>query len=85
MAKVSSAAAAEDFGSRPVGVGFADNRLGNLIIEARPPAVTLELVVRPVQRRVALAADECARVLQFGVFTRERTFGALAENHVFLV
>ena len=85
MTEVSSAAAAEDFGSHPVSVGLADDRLGNLVVKTRPSTVTLELVVGAVQRRMALAADEGARVLQVGVFPRERRFGALAKNHVLFV
>ena len=81
--KMSAAGRAEDLRAHPVRIRLAPDRPFDLIVEARPAAVGIELVARTVERRVAPPADVSAGGLVVGVLPGERTFSPLVNDNVF--
>ena len=56
MSQVSAAAGTSDFGTPAVGIRRAPHGTGDFVVDTRPAAPGIELVLRTVQRRTALAA-----------------------------
>ena len=61
VAQVAAAVGADDLGPAAIGVGDAPDAALDLVVEARPAAAAVELVLRAVERGVALPADVGAR------------------------
>ena len=81
VAQVAAAARAHDLVAVPVGVRLAPHRTRDLFVEAGPAAPRMELRLRTIERRVALAADVGPCGLVVGVLADERTLGALVHDH----
>src|SRR5262245_60464823 len=77
---VPAAIGADNLGAAAVGVCVALDRAGQLVVEAGPSAAAMELVFRPIERRVAAATNVRARVFLISVFTRERALGSLVQD-----
>jgi len=84
MAQVASASRALDLHSFAVRIGNATDRSGNLLVEGRPSAMGVELVVGPIERSPALLALVRPGAEIRLVLSRERRLGALVENHALL-
>ena len=80
MSQVAVAIVAHNFGAKAIRVEMTVDGAGDLVIEAGPAAMTVELVLGAVKRRVASPADERARFLPIGVLAGERPFCALADD-----
>ena len=77
MPQVAAAIPAHNFGAMSVRVLMTINGFGDLIIEAGPTAMAIELFVGSVKRRVAPSANKRARIFQIRVLAGEwllRTF-----------
>lgn len=79
MSKMTTAIMANDFGAVAVGVLVAIDRTRDLVIKARPTAMTVELVLGLVKRRIALSADKRPRIPQFCVLAGKGRLGAFAD------
>ena len=64
MAEVRVAGGAGDLGALPVRVLGALHGAGHLVVEARPAAMRIELVLRTVEGRLAAAADVGPRAFE---------------------
>ncbi len=84
VAEVAAARRAGDLRAPAVGVRCAMHGSGDLIVEARPPAIGFELVRRPVQRSIAAATDECPGLLEGNELTGEGTLGAFMDYNALL-
>lgn len=82
MPQVPAAVAAHDLCAISVCVEMSFYGPFDLIVETGPAAVAAELVRSLVQRRIALTADVCARILQIGVLSYTGPLGALLQNHI---
>lgn len=80
VAEVASAARAGDLRPVSVRVRRALHRAGDLVVEARPAAVGVELVLGPVQGRVAAPALVGPRGLVGDVFPAPRALRALVND-----
>ena len=83
VAKMSATVLAQNFNSATIGVGFAMDSAFDFVIETRPAATGMELVLRFVQRRIAATADVRAIGVVVGQFTRAGKFGPLVNDYVF--
>ena len=81
VAEVPVAIRAEDLDAVAVGVALAADGAGQFVVEARPAAVTVELVGRAIKRRVALAAEERARVGALRLLADVRSLGPFVQDH----
>ena len=63
MAKVSAAVVAEDFRPRTIQIGFPFDRIGDLVVKARPPAFAVEFGLGTIQWRIAAPTDVGAQDL----------------------
>src|SRR4051812_25769620 len=59
---------------------MADDGAGDLVVEARPATVAVELVLSGVQRRIAAGAKRSPRNLQRPVFTGKGPLGSLVHE-----
>ena len=85
MPQVSAAAGTGDFGTPAVGIRRAPHGTGDFVVETRPAAPGVELVLRTVQRRTALAATVNPLSAMLVITARKRRFGTLCRrSHVFL-
>ena len=81
VTEVASAPRALDFDPFAVRIGETADRSGDLLVEGRPTAMGVELVVRPIEGSPALLAFVRPGVEVRLVFARERRFGAFVEDH----
>ena len=81
MAQMTAATGAKNLRAVSVGIGCTPYRTGNRIVEARPAASGIELVLRTVQRRAALAAAIRALLVEAAVTAREGHFGGFVDNY----
>ena len=79
--KVPTAILAGDLDSLSVGVNFSMNRTFDFVVESRPTATAVELVVGLVKRVVASLANVGAFDEVIGVFTGESVLGAFVEQN----
>lgn len=80
MPQMRPAAGAGDLGAAAVGVGRAAYRTCDLVVEGGPAAPRIELVLRTVERRAALAAAVEAALAVLVVFSREGSLGSLVDD-----
>ena len=81
MPQVSAAAGTGDFGTPAVGIRRAPHGTGDFVVETRPAAPGVELVLRTVQRRTALAATVNPLSAMLVITARKRRFGTLVDDH----
>ena len=84
VAEVAAAVHAGDLGPVPVRVRRTKDRAGDLVVEARPAAVGIELVLGTVQRRVAATAVIGPRRFVGDIFAAPGHLGALVNDDAFL-
>lgn len=84
MAQVAITVRAAYFGPRAIGIGNAFNRSFDLLVEAGPTTSGMELVVGPVEFRIAAFADVGALLEIVVVLAAEGRFGTLVLNDVSL-
>ena len=80
MPEVAATVSAKNFDSPAVRVGFAFDGLFDFVVETRPTAPGMKLVLRALERCVAPAAD--VRTIPFGihVFARTRRLRPFAQD-----
>jgi hypothetical protein len=81
VAEMTTASGALYLHAFTVGVRKPADRPGNFLVERRPAAVGVELVVRPVEGCAALFTLVNSRRYGAFIFSRERRFGALVKDH----
>lgn len=84
MTEVGTAPSTLDLGAHAVRIGQTAHRARDLLVEARPSTVSIELVVRSIQWRVASLARVNPRRLMMFVLPRERSLRSLANDDPFL-
>ena len=82
MAEVTAAILADDFRAAAIGVGVAGDGVGQFVVEARPAAAAVELVLRPIERSVATTTDIGALGCPVVVLAGEGAFGPFVDDHV---
>ena len=81
MPQVSAAAGTSDLRPSSVGIRRAPHGTGDFVVETRPAAPGIELVLRTVQRRTALAATVNPLSAMLVITARKRRFGTLVDDH----
>lgn len=84
MSEVTAAACALDFGTQTVGVGYALYGAGDLLIEARPTATGVKLVIGTIEFGIAAATDVRSLLEKIIVRAGERMFRSLVCDDVLL-
>ncbi len=82
VSEMSVAVRALDLDAIPVGIFDAFHCSGNLLIEARPAAARIKLVIGSIELGVALAADVRAPLGEIVILSRKWRLRSLVFDHV---
>ena len=81
VAEMRVAARAPDLDTHSVRIAQSLHRPGDLVIEARPAASSVELIVRSIQRSTASFAHICPGLEVVLLLSGERSLGAVMHDH----
>jgi hypothetical protein len=84
MPQMTTAVRTENFRAPPVRIRLANYGAFNLIVKARPAAVTVEFVLGPVKRGIAAPADIDPGLLVIHIFTGPWLFRTFMDQYILL-